>query len=98
MIQPSAAAANPVTADDVRLSKNALTVLENRYLNRDDQGRVVESPAQLFRRVAKHVASCEPKWGASAQATQEIEDTFYRQMTERYFMPNSPTLMNTGRP
>ena len=36
MIQPSAAAANPVTTDDVRLSKNALTVLENRYLNRDD--------------------------------------------------------------
>jgi ribonucleoside-diphosphate reductase alpha chain len=97
MIQPSAAAANPVTTDDVRLSKNALTVLENRYLNRDDQGRVVETAAQLFRRVAKHVASCEPKWGASAQATQEIEDTFYRQMTERYFMPNSPTLMNAGR-
>jgi ribonucleoside-diphosphate reductase alpha chain len=97
MIQPSAAAANPGTSEDVRLSKNALTVLENRYLNRDDQGKVVETPAQLFRRVAKHVASCEPKWGASAQATQEIEDTFYRQMTERFFMPNSPTLMNAGR-
>jgi ribonucleoside-diphosphate reductase alpha chain len=97
MIQPSAAATGPSTSDEVRLSKNALTVLENRYLNRDDQGRVVESPAQLFRRVAHHVASCEPKWGASAQATQEIEETFYRLMTERYFMPNSPTLMNAGR-
>src|SRR5262249_49824432 len=102
MIQPSAAAMNPsstdsTTTDEVRLSKNAVTVLENRYLNRDDHGKVIESPAQLFRRVARHVASCEPKWGASAQATQEIEDTFFRLMAERYFMPNSPTLMNAGR-
>lgn len=102
MIQPSATAASsistdPTSTDEVRLSKNAVTVLENRYLNRDDHGKVIETPAQLFRRVAKHVASCEPKWGASAQATQEIEDTFFRLMAERQFMPNSPTLMNAGR-
>src|SRR5688572_7258124 len=79
------------------LSKNALTVLENRYLNRDDEGKVVESAAELFRRVAHAVAAIETKWGASAEATREIEDAFYRVMTERYFMPNSPTLMNAGR-
>ncbi len=83
--------------DALDLSKNAITVLENRYLNRDDDGNVVESPAQLFRRVAHAVSAVEPKWGVSAEATQEIEDTFYRVMAERYFMPNSPTLMNAGR-
>ncbi|MBL8843350.1 MAG: adenosylcobalamin-dependent ribonucleoside-diphosphate reductase [Planctomycetes bacterium] len=99
MIQPAAAigAAASKGNDSVDLSKNALTVLENRYLNRDDDGKVIESPAQLFRRVAHAVAAVESKWGVSAEAIKEVEDAFYRSMTERYFMPNSPTLMNAGR-
>jgi ribonucleoside-diphosphate reductase alpha chain len=91
---------NPATSsskDQVDLSKNAVTVLENRYLNRDDDGKVIESPAQLFRRVAHAVASVETKWGVSPEAVKEIEDAFFRVMAERWFMPNSPTLMNAGR-
>ncbi len=98
MIQPAAAAMSAGgKTDGVDLSKNALTVLENRYLNRDDDGKVIESPAQLFRRVAHAVAAVESKWGVSAEAIREVEDAFYRTMTERFFMPNSPTLMNAGR-
>lgn len=99
MIQPAAAmgVAASKGLESVELSKNAVTVLENRYLNRDDDGKVIESPAQLFRRVAHAVAAIESKWGVSAEAIQEVEDAFYRSMTERYFMPNSPTLMNAGR-
>jgi len=100
VIQP-AAAMNASSAtnqgDTSEFSKNALTVLENRYLNRDDDGKVIESAAQLFRRVAHAVAAVESKWGLSAEAIQEVEETFYRVMTERWFMPNSPTLMNAGR-
>ena len=99
MIQPAAAvgSAGSKGGEAVDLSKNAVTVLENRYLNRDDDGKVIETPAQLFRRVAHAVAAVESKWGVSAEAIREVEDTFYRSMTERYFMPNSPTLMNAGR-
>lgn len=100
MIQPAAAMNVGNTSDSkdgVGLSKNALTVLENRYLNRDDDGKVIETPAQLFRRVAHAVAAVEEKWGLSADAIKEVEDAFYRTMTERLFMPNSPTLMNAGR-
>ncbi len=99
MIQPGVAIGTAASKgqDSVELSKNAFTVLENRYLNRDDNGKVVETPAQLFRRVAHAVAAIESKWGVSAEAIKEVEDAFLRTMTERQFMPNSPTLMNAGR-
>lgn len=80
------------------LSPNAITVLEHRYLMRDDQGRVVETPAQLFRRVAKTVADAEAIWGTCSQDRQRLEHEFYRLMASRRFLPNSPTLMNAGRP
>ena len=80
------------------LSPNALTVLENRYLDRDENGNVKETPAQLFRRVSHHVAKAEEQWGASATEMRRVEDAFYGLMVDRVFMPNSPTLMNAGRP
>ena len=58
-------------ASALRLSRNAITVLENRYLDRDDEGNVVETPDGLFRRVAHAVAGCEAKWGVSEKARQE---------------------------
>jgi len=70
---------------------NALRVLQNRYLRKDETGTVVETPVELFRRVAKHVASVETdgaKW----------EQPFFDMMWSRRFIPNSPTLMNAGRP
>ena len=96
MIKPSALATQK-DQDLLQLTKNAITVLENRYLNRDDDGNIIETPDQLFRRVAKAVSEVEEKWGVSPQARQEVEDAFYRLMAEQRFMPNSPTLMNAGR-
>jgi len=78
-------------ASSVSLSPNALTVLERRYLARDLDGRVVETPDAMFRRVARAVAAVE---GAEAPAW---EQRFYQRMVRLEFLPNSPTLMNAGR-
>ena len=74
-------------------SENALRVLQNRYLKKDGEGRLDETPVQLFRRVAEHVASAEPE-----QARAGWSERFFEVMWDRRFMPNSPTLMNAGRP
>ncbi len=80
------------------LSTNARTVLKARYLLRDENGRVVESPVELFRRVACTVASPEKTWDAGVGDCRHLEDDFYRLMASGAFLPNSPTLMNAGRP
>ena len=85
------------TSDNLGLTGNALEVLRNRYLDRNERGEVVESPRGLFRRVATAIASVESSWGLSTDAQREVEEAFYRVMVERKFMPNSPTLMNAGR-
>ncbi|MEO6775020.1 MAG: adenosylcobalamin-dependent ribonucleoside-diphosphate reductase [Kofleriaceae bacterium] len=79
------------------LTANALQVLRARYLVRD-HGVVVETPEQLFRRVAGHVAAVEARYGASAEAVAETAARFERMMASLEFLPNSPTLMNAGRP
>ena len=81
---------------NVQFSENALRVLERRYLKKDAEGRPVETPEQMFRRVARHVAGAELLYGSQADA-EEVEETFYNMMMERVFLPNSPTLMNAGR-
>jgi ribonucleoside-diphosphate reductase alpha chain len=78
------------------LSENAKTVLERRYLKKDSKGRVRETPARMFRRVADHVAESEKKYGDEAHV-KEVAERFYQMMTEFKFLPNSPTLMNAGR-
>jgi len=83
---------------DYQLSENSIKVLERRYLKKDDQGRVVETPEELFRRVAKAIAEPDKKFGATPEQVQETEDKFYNLMYRLEFMPNSPTLMNAGRP
>ncbi len=82
--------------NDLILSPNAKRVLQRRYLKKDAEGRVIESPEQMFRRVAHHIARAEKAYGDAAKVG-EIEDRFYRMMTEFKFLPNSPTLMNAGR-
>lgn len=84
--------------DAVRLSPNAITVLEKRYLVKDDQGKPTESPADLFWRVARTIAEADKRYGASDGAVEALADEFYKLMAHRLFMPNSPTLMNAGRP
>ena len=80
------------------LSANARTVLEKRYLVKDATGKPTESPETMFWRVATTVAEADRRYGASDAAVQAASEEFYRLMTERRFEPNSPTLMNAGRP
>jgi len=81
----------------LRLSENALRVLRHRYLAKDAVGAVVETPAELFERVARAVASAERNYGADDEAVERLAGRFYRAMAEGVFLPNSPTLMNAGR-
>ncbi|HUF50575.1 MAG TPA: vitamin B12-dependent ribonucleotide reductase [Longimicrobiales bacterium] len=80
------------------LSENARIVLARRYLKKDEKGRPVEEPEAMFWRVARVVAQEDGKYGASEGAVEALAREFYRLMTRRLFEPNSPTLMNAGRP
>lgn len=86
-----------VTEEKLNLTENAVKVLEKRYLKRDKDGNCVESPADMFRRVADSIASGDLKFGKSESEVKELSDRFYKTITQRFFMPNSPTLMNAGR-
>src|SRR5512133_3256815 len=78
------------------LTKNAITVLERRYLKRDKEGKVLETPVQMFRRVADTIAAADQKFSEKAD-TAALAEEFYRTMSQLEFLPNSPTLMNAGR-
>ena len=80
------------------LSPNAMTVLEKRYLVKDEAGKPAESAEELFWRVARTVAEPDRAYGASAGAVEALAEAFYHLMGQRHFEPNSPTLMNAGRP
>jgi ribonucleoside-diphosphate reductase alpha chain len=82
----------------LQLSPNALTVLERRYLVKDESGRPAERPEDLFWRVARTIAAPDLTYGASEGAAEALAEEFFRVMAERKWMPNSPTLMNAGRP
>jgi Ribonucleotide reductase, alpha subunit len=80
----------------IKLSDNALRVLERRYLSKDGEGKAIETPQQLFRRVAKHIGSAELLYDSKADVSL-WEEAFYQLMANLDFLPNSPTLMNAGR-
>lgn len=73
------------------LSENARVILEKRYLRRDEQGKLIETPEELFRRVAQAIALGEPK-----EYRQHFEERFYDLLSSLDFLPNSPTLVNAG--
>ena len=79
------------------LTKNAIRVLERRYLKKDDKGKVIESPKEMFVRVARTIASAERNYGISGDDLLAIEQRFYEMISSLDFVPNSPTLMNAGR-
>ncbi len=81
---------------DLKLTANTLKVLEKRYLAKDEQGRVIETPAEMFARVARNIAQAEVAYGGHAEVKKAFED-FYGVLTRLEFLPNSPTLMNAGR-
>jgi ribonucleoside-diphosphate reductase alpha chain len=78
----------------MELSENALKVLRHRYLLKDENGNVVETPEGMFRRVAKTVAVAEGMYDCNPD---EWEEKFYALMIDLKFLPNSPTLMNAGK-
>jgi ribonucleoside-diphosphate reductase alpha chain len=79
----------------LNLTSNALKVLERRYLQKDAEGKVIETPEEMFRRVAKAIAEADLKYDPSADISK-LEEEFYTLMTDLEFLPNSPTLMNAG--
>jgi len=80
----------------MELTQNATTVLQKRYLKRDPNGNVAETPEEMFRRVSRNIAQADLLYGPQKDLKQ-TEEEFFQLMTSLDFMPNSPTLMNAGR-
>jgi len=80
----------------MNLSENAVKVLEKRYLIKEENGKVLETPEGLFRRVARAVAEADRNYDSGADVAR-TEEEFFSLMAELKFMPNSPTLMNAGK-
>ncbi len=81
--------------DDLKLGVNAIKVLKTRYLMKDYEGKVIETPSQMLRRVARAVAKADLFYDKKSDV-ERTEKTFYQVMADREFLPNSPTLMNAG--
>jgi ribonucleoside-diphosphate reductase alpha chain len=81
----------------LKLAANAMTVLRSRYLAKNADGKVMETPEQMFRRVAENVAQAERLYADDPLASRRAARRFYALMTSGDFLPNSPTLMNAGR-
>lgn len=86
-----------MSEEKVKLSDAGREVLERRYLVRDDHGNVTETPEEMLKRVASHVAKAENAFKKGPGA-KEMTEKFYNMMANMEFLPNSPTLMNAGRP
>lgn len=80
----------------IELTENALLVLQKRYLKKDEKGRVIETPEEMFRRVSRNIAMAETIYNPKADV-KKTEDEFFEAMANLEFLPNSPTLMNAGR-
>lgn len=80
---------------DTNISVNALRVLKERYLRKDDMGNVIETPDGMFRRVANNVAKADRNYDKNADVIKTSQG-FYEVMADLDFLPNSPTLMNAG--
>jgi ribonucleoside-diphosphate reductase alpha chain len=74
---------------ELNLSENARTVLKRRYLRKDSRGKIIETPEQMFRRVARHIAKAEKNYGADAKKVKRTEEVFYKLMTESKFLPGA---------
>ena len=83
--------------DNLLFSNQALTILKRRYLLKDFEGNLIETPSEMLRRVAKNVARADLLYGGNTETVQQTEDTFYHLMSDLRFLPNSPTLVNAGK-
>ena len=80
---------------DLNISETAFTVLKERYLIKNEKGEIIETPKQMFRRVAYEVAKADLQYENTFDI-MKLEDQFFEMMSNFYFLPNSPTLMNAG--
>ena len=85
-----------ISKNSAKLEKNALTVLQKRYLRKDEKGNVIEKPEDLFYRVAENIAQADKIYDKDADV-ESLTKEFYLTMSSLDFLPNSPTLMNAGR-
>ncbi|MCL4497269.1 MAG: vitamin B12-dependent ribonucleotide reductase [Deltaproteobacteria bacterium] len=81
-----------------KFSENAVTVLKKRYLAKDEKGEIIETITGLFKRVAENISSADLNYGKSEKDTKTTANIFFEEMSYLRFLPNSPTLMNAGRP
>lgn len=81
----------------MRFTENALKVLKKRYLAKDENGNITETPEEMLYRVARTIAGIERSY-KDGDDISELTEKFYNMMAELDFLPNSPTLMNAGRP
>jgi len=88
---------NDNTEKTLLFSNQALKILERRYLLKDKEGNLSETPQGMLLRVAKNIAKADTLYGATKEEVQQTEQEFYRVMEELCFLPNSPTLMNAGK-
>lgn len=88
---------NKTAGQEISLTANAEKVLRERYLKKDKKGKPIETPKDLFERVAKTVVAIEKKYNKSEEAVKDLEQKFFSILAEGWFLPNSPTLMNAGR-
>lgn len=86
----------PKNFDEGSWTEQAIRVLEERYLQKDDDGVVIETPDEMCWRVAWEIASAEGVWGKKRRAVKKKAKEFYDLLISRKFLPNSPTLMNAG--
>lgn len=84
--------------EKINLTANSIKVLERRYLKKDENGKVAETPEELFWRVAEVITSADKNYGDTEAEIKKTTEEFYEMMAKLEFMPNSPTLMNAGRP
>jgi len=96
LIEKTESAIYELLQKEPQLSANAVTVLRKRYLKKDEQGNIIETPKDMFRRVAVNIAQAELKYDSSANIA-EVAKKFYDSMVSLKFLPNSPTLMNAGK-
>jgi len=87
----------PAPGKEPVLSQNALAVIQSRYIIKDEKGRCIETPAQMFSRAAHFVAGAEARYGANNEQIKQWHKRFYELLGSLKFLPNSPALMNAGR-
>lgn len=80
----------------LEFSGNALRVIEKRYLVKDRNRKPIETPEDMLRRIAHHIAQADALYGKKTEEIVDLEEKFYNMMAPLEFLPNSPTFTGAG--